>query len=162
MNDIDEAGAAGHPLIRRRDAAQATLDSWRKRRWRMGEADCVRMTAAHLRMLGYRVKLPPKGSYRTIKAARAKLEEAGFATLADALDALKLERIAPAAALVGDIIELASDDGEGGLLASMGTLVVALGNGRVVGWHPDAPHGAEVLQPTEFVAAWRVEPKCKS
>jgi hypothetical protein len=38
---------------------------------------------------------------------------------------------------------------------ALDALVVALGNGRVLGWHPDAA-GAEVLQPLAFESAWRV------
>ncbi|NKI99580.1 hypothetical protein [Novosphingobium sp. SG707] len=144
-----------HGLILRTHAAQATLDEWKTRAFRLGEADCARLTASHLRRLGYHIKLPPARSYRTAKSAEAVLDKLGLASMVAALDALGFERIAPAAALVGDIIQMPSETGSERLAA----LTVALGNGRVVGWHPDAPDGAVVMQPHEMVAAWRVEPK---
>lgn len=141
-----------HSLVRKRDAAQATLDQWSKRPFRIGSADCVRMTASHLRRLGYRVKLPPSGSYRTLNSAMKLLRAAGFDGLAAAIDATGLERIAPAATVVGDIMLMPSDH-------PMGALAIVIGNGRILGWTADAPEGATVLQPLEMITAWRVMPK---
>jgi hypothetical protein len=39
---------------------------------------------------------------------------------------------------------------------SFDALAIALGNGRVLGYHDDAPGGATVLQPVLFITAWRV------
>lgn len=142
-----------HALILRRDAAQATLEQWRGVRLRLGYADCSRMVASHLRRFGYQVRLPSEGSYRTVKSARAALNKQGFDDLAGALDALGLARIAPAAALVGDIIEMPS------AVDALGCLTVALSNGRVCGWWGEGREGATVLQPLTPIAAWRVEPK---
>lgn len=141
-----------HALIRRRDAAQATLDAWSTRPMRLGEADCVRMTAAHLRRLGHRVKLPPAGAYRTVNSAVKALRARGWETLAEALDAHGLERIAPAAAIVGDVLLMPAAH-------ELGALVVCMGNGRVAGWHDDHAGGAVVMQPLEMLAAWRAEPR---
>ena len=44
-------------LILRARAAQATLDEWKTCAFRLGEADCARLVASHLRRLGYSVKL---------------------------------------------------------------------------------------------------------
>lgn len=63
------------------------------------------------------------------------------------MDAHGLDRIAPAAALAGDIVMLPGED-------ALGSLCIALGNGRVLGFHQDAK-GAVVMQPTAFAAAWR-------
>ena len=142
-----------HALVRRAAATQATRDEWWERRWRMGEADCVRMAASHLRRMGHAVKLPPQGSYRSVRSAAIKLKAQGFASLAEAMDGQGFERIPPAAALVGDVVEFPSE------IAALGTLTIALGNGRVLGWHEDAPQGACVLQPLDQIAAWRIEPK---
>ena len=139
------------PMVRRVQAAQTTLDRWSVRPMKLGTSDCVRMTAAHLRLLGYRVKLPPSGSYRTIKGAFKALKERGFESIADALNAMGLERIAPAAAVVGDVVMMPGVDG-------LGALTIQLTNGRVIGYHDDAPGGATALQPLEFVAAWRADP----
>ena len=141
-----------HALIRRRDAAQATLDTWSTRPLKLGTADCVRMTASHLRLLGYKVKLPPSGSYRSVVTATKRLREAGHASISDALDALGLERITPAAAIVGDIILMPAEH-------ELGALVISMGNGRVAGWHDDVAGGAVVMQPLMMTAAWRAEPR---
>lgn len=139
------------PLVRRRDVTQATLHRFRDKPFQMGTRDCVRMTAAHLRAMGYKVKLPPSGSYRTLRSATKALATAGFETIGAALDAMGLPRIPPAAALPGDVIELPSEN-------NLAALAIALGNGRIVAYHPDMP-GATVLQPLDFVTAWRVDPR---
>lgn len=136
-------------MVARRDAAQATLDAFKDKPLAYGIRDCARMVGWHLRRCGYQVKLPPTGSYRTARGALRKLRALGHASLPDALDALGLERIVPAAALVGDIVQGPGDDA----LAALG---VMLGNGRIVGYHEDVP-GAAVLQPLALQAAWRVE-----
>lgn len=139
-----------NPLIRRTAAAQATLDKWSKRPFRLGTSDCVRMAADHLRRMGYKVKLPPSGSYRTLASAVKALRARGYASLEAALDDMGLDRIAPAAAIAGDIILLPGAD-------KLGALTICLGNGRAVGWHDDLPAGAAVLQPVEMSTAWRVK-----
>ena len=141
-----------HALVVRRDAAQFTLDLWSKRPMRLGEADCVRMVAAHLRRLGYKVKLPPQGSYRTVNSALKALRGAGHDTIGDALDAMGLARITPAAAIVGDVILMPAEH-------DLGALVVAMGNGRVAGWHDDYAEGVVVMQPLQMIAAWRADPR---
>lgn len=153
---IDEANPEQtHELIRRRDAAQTLLDEWQKKSFKMGERDCVRLVAHHLRRMGYKVKLPAKNSYGTLLSATKKLKALGHENLAAAVDALGLERIAPAAAIVGDIIELAGED-DGGEEAPISALTVAMGNGRVLGFHDV---GCVVMQPLTYRAAWRVVPK---
>lgn len=135
-------------MLRRVQAAQATLDRFKDQPLRFGTHDCVRMVAFHLRKLGYQVKLPAAGSYRSWRSGAKALAARGYATLGDALDGLGLERIAPAAALVGDIVEMPS-------VHEVGALTIALSNGRVVGFHQEAV-GATVMEPQRFVAAWRV------
>lgn len=143
---------ANDALLRRTAAAQATLDKWSVRPMKLGTSDCVRMVAAHLRLLGYQVKLPPSGSYRTVNSAKKALKARGFESVADALDAVGLVRISPAEALVADIVMMPGVD-------NLGALTIQLTNGRVVGYHEDVPGGATALQPVEFVAAWRADPR---
>lgn len=147
MTDLPEAEL-------RRVAAQATLDTFRDVAFKYGKRDCVRMAAFHLRRLGYKVVLPPESSYRSAKSAIKALRARGFNNLMEAVDAHGLQRIPPAAAVVGDIIAV---PGEGEFGAA---LHVALGNGRTVGYHQDLI-GAGVLQPIEYVAAWRATPIAK-
>jgi hypothetical protein len=154
MNE-DQNSATDHELVIRRDAAQKLLDNWKDKKFRMGDRDCVRLTAEHLREMGYQVKIPPIYSYKTLLGATKKLKELGFETLAAAVDDLGLERIAPAFALVGDLIELAGENDKGEE-ATISALTVAMGNGRVLGFHEV---GCVVMQPLEYKAAWRVVPK---
>ncbi|OWK29214.1 DUF6950 family protein [Sphingomonas dokdonensis] len=134
--------------VRRRDATQATLDAWRGRKFKLGHADCVRLAADHLRRMGHKVRLPAKGKYATVRSALKELKARGYADLPAALDDMGLEQIAPAAARIGDIIAIPSEH-------AIGCLMVAVGNGRTLGWQEDH-EGAEVFQPVEYVGAWRV------
>lgn len=138
------------PYQRKVAAAQATLDRFKDVPLRLGRNDCVRMAAFHLRKLGHRVKLPPAGAYASIRSAKRELEKAGHETVAAALDSFGFERIPPAAAVAGDLIMLPGD-------TDLGALTVALGNGRCVAYHQDLA-GAGVVQPVEWLFAWRVQP----
>lgn len=139
-------------IERRVAAAQATLDEFKDVPFRLGSRDCVRLAAAHLRRMGHQVRLPPTNSYRTLRMAKTRLNQRGHEDLIEAIDAMGLERIAPAAALPGDVLmipaEIMDDVNLGGGLA------IALGNGKAVGYHEDAV-GACVLEPIMFVTAWR-------
>lgn len=141
-------------MTRRVAAAQATLDRWRDVPFQWGKADCATMIAGHLRELGLKLRIGKAGSYKTALSARAALKRAGWASLADAMDAHGFAQIPPAAAVVGDVLMLIGDPEEDAL--GFNALAVALGNGRVLCWHPDA-EGAAVCQPKdEFVTAWSV------
>lgn len=139
------------PLEQRVAATQATLDDWKDRPfdWK-ANSHCVRMVTEHLRRMGYKPPLSKGGSFDTPLGAKRALARAKVKTLGEAVDLLRIERIPPAMAIVGDIIELPGE-------APFGALTVALGNGRVLGWHEDAA-GCAVLQPLAFVSAWRVDP----
>lgn len=147
--EADVTAGADHELILRRDAAQATLDCWCTRPFRLGSADCGQMAARHLRSAGIAIRLPPSGSYRTPKGAVRALRKLGFDGLTAWIDGTGLERIAPAAALAGDILQLPADH-------PLGALAVALGNGAAVGWYEGLDMGAVTLRPLLFQAAWRV------
>lgn len=140
-----------HPGVRRIEVTQATVDRFRDMPFKWGTRDCARMVAHHLRHLGYKVRLPPSGSYASRRSAIKAMRAAGYDSLATALDQLGLARIAPAAALPGDIIELPGD-------TDLGALTIAVGNKRLFGYHA-AADGATIMQPLEYVAAWRAEPQ---
>lgn len=140
-------------LQRRVAAAQGTLDFFRDKPMRLGSAaDCVRMTAHHLRRMGRSITLPPVGAYRTPKSAKQALVDRGFADLLEAMDSLRFPRIPAAAAIVGDVLALPGEADFGG------ALTVSLGNGRVIGFHEDVK-GAVVLQPLDYICAWRIDPQ---
>lgn len=136
-------------MIRRQQAAQAAVDRFKGQPWQLGKADCVRLAAFVLRKMGHRPQLGKAGTYTTGAGALRALKRAGFETLSEALDALGLERIPPAAARVADIIMIPGEQ------LFDGALTIAVGNGRVLGFHEDSG-AAEVLQPVEMLSAWRL------
>jgi len=140
------------PLEIRAAATQTLLDDWRDRPidWAKGH-HCVRMVAEHLRRLGHKPPLAKAGQFKTPLGGRGALKRLGVASIGEALDKMGFERIPPAAALVGDVIEIPGEP-------PFGALTVALGFGRVLGWHEDT-EGAVVLQPIEYVTAWRINPR---
>jgi hypothetical protein len=71
----------------------------------------------------------------------------GFGTLPDLIDSFGLQRIAPAAALAGDIVALPTDH-------PLGALSVAVGNGRLLAFL-EGEAGAVVIEPHAFLCAWR-------
>ena len=137
-------------MIRRRDGVVVTMAKFKDAPFKWGSADCSRLVAFHLKGAGYKVAVAKGGSYKSLLGARRALARCGYSTIGEALDAIGLPRIPPAAALEGDIIEVPSEN-------SLGSLTIFVGNGRVIGWHPDA-EGAAILQPVDYVSAWRVKP----
>ncbi|SFS42172.1 DUF6950 family protein [Brevundimonas viscosa] len=136
------------PMIRRVEAVQATIDRFRDKPLKLGTDDCVRMAAFALRKQGVRASLLKAGSYSSEAGARRVMKRLGYETLAEAVDALGLPRIAPAMALPGDILTLPAADGSDLALA------VAVGNGRVLGFW-EAAGVCTVFQPLRYDAAWR-------
>lgn len=138
-------------LERRVAATQELLGGWKGRPYDFaGKSHCARMVCEHLRRMGYKPPVAKAGQYKTEVGGLRALRRLGVQALADALDGMGLPRIAPIAALAGDILELPS-------ASPLGCLTVALGNGRVLGFVDDW-HEAAVLQPKQYAAAWRVEP----
>jgi hypothetical protein len=135
-------------MLRRAEITQATLDRYHGQPFEYGRADCVQLAAFHLRAMGHKVLLSKGGRYGSALGAAKSLRRAGFASLAEALDAMGLERIAPAAAIVGDILTIPT-------AARLEALFVVLGNGRAVGWVDETP-GAAVVQPVLYETGWRV------
>ena len=147
----DQDMTASDPLVRRAEAAQATKDLWETRRFKLGENDCAYMLAWHLRRLGYSVRMPPSGSYRSPRGAERALAERDCTSTAEWIASLGLEPIAPAAAIVGDVLLLPAGH-------TLGAIAICMGNGRALAYHDDVRAGATVLQPLEFIGAWRAAP----
>lgn len=138
-------------MVRRVAAAQTTLDEFVGKPFRWGHNDCARLVAAHLRRMGYKVRVPSKGSYASPRSALKMLRARGFESMAAAIDAVGLQRVAPAEAVAGDIVQGESGD-------AFGALGVKLSNGRLLGYHEHAV-GAAVLQEVSLQIAWRVTPQ---
>lgn len=138
-----------HALRLRQAATQATRDRFIGRPFQWGRDDCGRMAIFHMKALDLAFPVAKMGAYSTALGAKRALARLGLKSLDQAADA-QFARIAPAEALIGDLIMLDGDQG-------FGALTIAVGNGRVLGWHEDAP-GAAILQPIAYSAAWRVLP----
>ena len=138
-----------HPaMVRRVAATQATVARFQGVAFHWGREDCARMVVYHLRQMANPIAMAKAGSYSSAIGAARAMRNFGVASLIEALDKHGLERIPPASAVAGDIVAMPSAD-------TFDALAIALGNGRVLGYHDDAT-GAAVLQPLMFVAAWRV------
>lgn len=142
---------AQHELIARRDATQATLDLFLGKPFAFGTHDCGQMLRRHLQHMGHRVPIAGVGSYRSILGAKRALRRLGHASLAEALSARFLE-IAPAAALIGDVVAMESSN-------ELDALGLALGNAAVLSFaETDAGGLAMTFKPMKMLRGWRVEP----
>ena len=133
--------------VRRVRATQATLDRFLGKTYKLSSVDCGRMLGLHLRKMGRKVDVPKIGAYSTYAGALKWLKQRGCDSLEAYLDGLGLLRIAPAEALVGDILTLQSSD----LLSAP---VIYLGDGRYLGFHEDSDC-CELMKPLAFERAWR-------
>jgi hypothetical protein len=130
-------------LIERVAVTQATRDAF-ARPFEWGIADCLTMAHAHLSAFGYMLPTIPR--YRTAQGARSALKRQSALSLADLLDR-NLVRIAPAAALVGDLILLEGEKPFDALMIKM--------DSKCFGWHEDY-EGLVNFTPEQFVAAFSV------
>lgn len=138
-------------LVKRQRAVTATQQKFTGKTFTLGSVDCAKLVGFHLKRLGYKVPFSKGGSYKTPLQAQAALRRAGYETLMDALDGLGLERIAPAAALLGDVVSF--DSGH-----KIGALGVVVGNGNMLAFHES--HELPVIMTMGKIdAAWRVPPK---
>lgn len=132
-------------LVKRMKATQRTQDKYQGRTFRYGTADCIQLVVQHAKHMGHPIKLP---KYNDVKGAAATLRSLGFKNLSEALDH-HFERIDPSRVLLGDLIEVPGENG-------FSSIMVAVGNGRTIGFHQDIPF-ADNLQPLMITGAWRIE-----
>ncbi|WP_336968362.1 DUF6950 family protein [Brevundimonas aurantiaca] len=138
-------------MLKRAAATQACMDRFAYKPVEPGVRDCGKLAAHALHKQGRSAKLLNASRHKTWRGALAYLKRTGFASLVDLIDAMGLERIAPAAALPGDLIALPSEEGDG-----FGcSLAVALDNGRVLALNRVSGL-IEPMIPHMFVCAWRV------
>ena len=143
------------PLVRRVEIAQEALDTFGGKPFAWGTNDCARLAALVLRRAGYNPNLAQFGDYRSDRAALRALKARKMASVLDWIDSVKgLHRIAPAAALPGDLIAFPGASGWDGL-------AVALGNGRVLAFSSEIEGNAAVVIAAKLelaTAAWSVPP----
>ena len=129
------------------EAAQACIDRFVGKPYEPGKRDCAILAAHLLHQYGVPVPVMKGLQYSSEAGAIKSLKKTGCRDIMQAVDGLGLQRIAPAAALAGDLIGLPCD-GPWGC-----ALTVAVGNGRVFGFLDGI---AQVQIPSAFIAAWRV------
>lgn len=132
---------------RKAQAAQACIDRFAGKAYAPGKRDCARLACHLLHKIGKGVPFLKGHSWTTEAGAVRVLRRLGFADIMEAVDALGLERIAPARAMAGDIVALPAEGPFGC------ALTVAVGNGRLLGFLEGR---CQVVEPKAFVAAWRV------
>lgn len=130
-------------------AAQACVDRFAGKAYEPGKRrDCGRLVLHHLHHLGIKVPFVKGCNWGTEAGAYRALRKMGFEQLSAAVDAAGFPRIAPARALVGDIVALPASNPAWDCV-----LTVALGNGRVLAF---VDGRCRAVQPKQYVTAWRV------
>jgi hypothetical protein len=140
------------PLVRRQKAVERTMERFARKAFKLGENDCVKLARFHLKAMGHKT-LPSTGTYSTELGALRQLKKTGHDNLKSLFDEL-LEPIAPASAVIGDLVMPPSDPDAPA--ADIGTVMVSTGvGGKVLGWDDRAPSLA-VIHLLEIQYAWRV------
>lgn len=132
---------------RKAQAAQACIDRFAGKAYAPGKRDCATLACHLLHKVGRGVPFLRGHRWTTEMGALRVLRRLGHSTLLEAVDAVGLERIAPARAMAGDLIAVPAD-GEFGC-----ALGVCIGNGRVLGFLEGR---CQVVQPKDVLTAWRV------
>lgn len=137
-------------MLRRKAATEATMAKYRNRIWSWEHAvSCVHMLRSHMRRMGHRPEPLPR--VRSHVAALRALKAKGWSSVADLLDAQPgLQRIPPAAMLLGDVAVVKSEDG-------LGAIFICTGPHKLIGWHDGAEGMVVVDIPLDQIdGAWRV------
>lgn len=96
-------------LLARAQACEKTVKEYGDCAMQFGVKDCARMTARHVRNMGYKKFLISKvPRYSDAKGAIRAINKIGFDSL-EALIDRHFERIAPATAIMGDIVAVQSE-----------------------------------------------------
>lgn len=93
-------------LIERVESTQKTIDYWLGQEFEWGVADCGQMVGWHLEQAGITTPLKDARAYTTDIGAKRAMKALGADSMEDLIDRLGFERIAPAMAIVGDIVGL--------------------------------------------------------
>ena len=137
-----------NPLERRRLATQATVDKFGGHPFEWGRYDCAKMLAFQLRGLRRPIAHAKAGSYSSAVGASRAIRRMGFENMSALMDA-HFEAIAPAACLLGDIIEFQADN-------PLGALGVALGNNAVFCYSEEVETGPVSARIHVASRAWRI------
>jgi hypothetical protein len=137
-----------NPLVRRQQAVTATMERFGGKHFALGSTDCMKMVGFHLKRFGIKVPFSKGGQYKTALQAQAALRRGGYKTVMDVMDGLGLPRIAPAAALIGDVVACPADQ-------PMGALAIVVGNGNMLAFH-ESQELPVIMTMGMVDTAWRV------
>lgn len=135
-----------HGLVKRGKLTQATVEHFASKPFRWGGNDCARMAAHHVKRFGH--KVPKPGGYRSALGAAKRLKELGCANIHELVDLAGLEAIAPAYAMMGDIVGFEADN-------QMGGIGIVVGNGNMLAFHEMALT-PPIMTMGKIDKAWRV------
>lgn len=144
-------------MTRRKDAAQACLTRFADKPYEVGKRDCTKMALHLLHKLSIRAAFAKGVRYSSEIGGVKFLKRSGFDTLIQAVDGLGLLRIAPAAALVGDLVALPTT-------SPLGSLAVCVGPGQLLAYGEDFAGATVIGQVKQYVddadgpCAWRTLP----
>lgn len=133
-------------IVKRTVLTEKTKEKFYGRQFAWGTGDCAKMAAFHARAFGW--KIPKQGTYRTEFGALKYLKELGFDSVTDLVTATGLTEIAPARAMIGDIVTFESD-------SKIGALGIAVGNGNMLAFHESVEGGA-ILSMSAVEKAWSI------
>jgi hypothetical protein len=124
-----------HDLLRRQLATQATLNKFRGKVFDFkAERHCSELLKFHLKKMGHR--LPPWATVKSVGAALRELKARDCDNMGELCGKwLKLEAIAPAQMLMGDVAYLPGDEDEW----RIGSIAVCAGPQKLLGWNGDEP-----------------------
>lgn len=135
---------------RRRDTVEACRKLVEGKPYKPGTRDCLKLLLKAVRGMGGSTVLAKGARYTTEAGALRELKRRGFDDLPSAIDAAGLVRIAPAAALPGDILGLKEERSAAGV-----SIAIYAGNGKAVAFaHPDGVGMVGVLKEPPLIA-WR-------
>lgn len=142
-------------LIARVENTQKTIDTWLDKTFEWGAADCGQMVGNHLETMGFKTPLTEAGRYTTELGAKRVMKRLGASSMEDFLDKLGFERIAPATAIVGDVVGFPGGRDEDHAWTALG---VHTGSDKIVGFAAADGEAAIVRVGPVSVAtiAWRV------
>lgn len=115
-----------HPMLRRQQAVEATVQRFAGKTLAYGRDDCARMAAFLVKRLGVKVQLAKMPRYGSATGAARALKALDCRDLAEVVDKANLVRIAPSRAIMGDLA--AYPDADGAV-----SIVVVVAPGRVLG-----------------------------
>lgn len=112
---------------RRRDTVEACRKLVEAKPYEPGKRDCLKLLLKAIRSMGGSTAVAKGARYTTEAGALRELKKRGFSDLPAAIDAGGLVRIAPAAALPGDVLGLRTAESAFGI-----AVAIYAGNGKAV------------------------------